>query len=104
MMKMMRMMNMMNMMRVMRDDEGDEDEDDEGDEGEHEDENEDDDPLPAGNLLLGGTKGSKGMFANIKGVAGYGYICTHSTLLTCTRSGAAKSTPSVNGTGGEGEV
>ena len=24
---------------------------------------------------------------------------THSTLLTCTRSGAAKSTPTVNGTG-----
>ena len=42
--------------------------------------------------------------ANIKGVAGYSYMyrdtLTHSTLLTCTRSGAAKSTPTVNGTGG----
>ena len=27
---------------------------------------------------------------------------THSTLPTCTRSGAAKSTPTVNGTGGWG--
>ena len=35
-------------------------------------------------------------------VAGYSYMyrdtLTHSTLPTCTRSGAAKSTPTVNGT------
>ena len=45
-------------------------------------------------------------FSNVKGVVGYGSMhrctLTHSTLLTCTRSGAAKSTPSVNGTGGGG--
>ena len=44
-------------------------------------------------------------FSNVKGVVGYGSMhrctLTHSTL--CTRSGAAKSTPSVNGTGGGGE-
>ena len=41
--------------------------------------------------------------ASIKRVAGYRYMyrdtLTHSTLPTCTRNGAAKSTPTVNGTG-----
>ena len=52
--------------------------------------------------LGAGDKSYAVLHASIKRVAGYSYMyrdtLTHSTLPTCTRSGAAKSTPTVNGT------